>query len=82
MAAKILVLIGIIALVYAVTQRQKIIGKFFGPPDDGGGGPKHKGPQNRGPTNTVEEQSSDTIEELEKDPVTGHYKIKSNKKDK
>ncbi|MBL4645454.1 MAG: hypothetical protein COA52_15465 [Hyphomicrobiales bacterium] len=65
MLAKILVLIGIMGLVYVITQRQKLLGKLFNPEEKGLG-------------QTVD-VADNTIEELEKDPETGRYMIKSKK---
>lgn len=66
MLAKILILVAICAAVYIVTQRHKL---FPGRPD---------AKSRRGGSNA----DTDTIEELDYDPKTGHYRVKDRKNDK
>ncbi|MEP0519726.1 MAG: hypothetical protein ABJO09_07405 [Hyphomicrobiales bacterium] len=66
MLSKILILIVICAAVYIVTQRHKL---FASKPNTKSG----NGSPGRG---------ADTIEELDYDPKTGHYRVKDRKNDK
>lgn len=71
MLSKIIVLVAICAAVYIVSQRQKLFPALFG-----------EKPDNSGKASGRQDTSVDSIEELDYDPKTGHYRVKNRKKDK
>lgn len=71
MLSKIIILVAICAAVYIVTQRQKLFPALFG-----------EKPDNPGESSGRQHTRVDTIEELDYDPKTGHYRVKNSKNGK
>ena len=71
MLSKIIILVAICAAVYIITQRQKLFPSLF----DNRSGKPNKDHGRQG-------SNVDTIEELDYDPKTGHYRVKNSKNSK